>query len=254
MKTDNFNKRHYEAMRRHLQKCAWAIEVVDARSPQKTRIPQLETKFLDKLFIVATKSDLLEKTPAPKIQPKTPTFYVSSKTKNGIRELKDCIKQAISQKLKSKEPPIDIFIFGIPNVGKSSLINSLLGRNIAKTGFRSGITRGIQWLTFDKNSRLVDAPGVTAGKINEQELGPYAAIDAQKLKNPFLVAKNIICESQKTSPGKIAKFYNIQDCQDPQELLCAIAIVRKKLLKGAEPDIDSAAKLLILDFQKGRIS
>jgi len=253
MKQQNFNKRHYDSIKRHLQKCAWAIEVADARNMQKTRIPQLETKFLDKLFIVATKTDLLQSPPIQNVQPKTPTFYVSSKTKKGIKELNDSIKKIALQKLKSKEPPIDIFIFGIPNVGKSSLINSLLGRNIAKTGFRSGITRGIQWINYDKNIRLMDAPGVTAGKLNVEELGVYAAVDAQKLTNPFKIAKNLIEQFLNKNPSALFDYYKIDKKEEAQEILNDIAFKRKRLLKGGEPDTDSAARLLILDFQKGRI-
>jgi len=248
MKKPNFNKRHYDSIKRHLQKCAWAIEVVDARDIQKTRIPQLETKFLDKLTIVATKSDITKNPTTPKT--KNPIFFTSSKTKKGITELKIHIKKLIEQKLKSKEPPIDIFIFGIPNVGKSSLINSLLKKNITKTGFRSGITRGIQWINFTKDSRIVDAPGITAGKINEANLAQFAAIDAQKIKNPFAIAKKLI----EKDPQKVAVFYKVKSEQDPQTLLENIALKRKKLLKGAEPDTDEAAKLLIRDFQKGKLN
>ena len=250
MRKDNFNKRHYDSIKRHLQKCAWAIEVVDARGIQKTRIPQLETKFLDKLFIAATKTDLLQSPPEQNPFRKTPIFYVSSKTKKGIAGLNGQIKKIVRQKLKTKEPPISIFIFGIPNVGKSSLINSLLGKNVAKTGFRSGITRGIQWLSYDENTRIVDAPGVTAGKLNEGDLGIYAAVDAQRIANPFGIAKKLI---EKNSI-QICSFYKIENAQDPQALLENIAFKRKKLLKGGEPDTDSAARLLILDFQKGRIN
>ncbi|MFH0927231.1 MAG: GTPase [Candidatus Micrarchaeota archaeon] len=259
MKGQSFNLRTYNSVKMHLQKCAWAIEVVDARNVERTRIPPLETKFLDKLFIAATKSDLLKELPNQgqmnSKTKKTPIFYVSSKTKEGIPRLKSELKKVISRKLLSKEPPIDIFIFGIPNVGKSSLLNSITGKKIAKTGFRSGITRGIQWINFDSNSRLVDAPGVAGGGISADSLAAYAAIDAQNITDPFGAAKKILFTISKKNPGEIEKHYSISpSSHDPQDILDAIAHRRKMLLKGGEPDTNAAARLLIFDFQKGKIS
>ncbi len=255
MNSWSLNKRRFESIRSQLQKCAWAIEVVDARNIEKTRITSLESKFLDKLFIVATKSDLLEGVAKKNIDLKVPIFYVSSKTKTGISDLKIAIANVCAKKLNSKLPPIDIFIFGIPNVGKSSLINSLLYKNIAKTGFRSGITRGIQWINLDQNCRLVDAPGVLSNSNKSDELSIYSAVDVQHIKNPFSVAKKLILEFLSNNPGELRDYYQIDFSQtdDAQDILELIAMRRKMLLKGGQPDIECATLTLIRDFQKGKI-
>jgi len=272
MVRSNFKLRSWSSVLGMLKQCSLLIEVVDARNIAGTRIPRLESGFGGKLVLAATKADLLPffppNTPAhfgskkeegkPSLNAKgdlsPPTYYCSSRTRKGVDKIRALIKKTAAQKIAAKKRlPIRIFIFGIPNVGKSSLINSISGRSSAKAGFRSGITRGLQNIRLDKNIMLVDAPGVVDLATGEEYLALNAAIDAQRLSNPYSVAQKVLAKFIAVDDDSIFSFYKIKKSMDIDEVLNLVAISRGLLLKGGEPNCDEAAKILIRDFQKGKI-
>jgi ribosome biogenesis GTPase A len=236
-----------------LEKSHILIEVVDARLIDKTRIEKIEKRFSKKIIIVATKKDLVDN--IDELEKKYPQIiFVNNKNKEGINKLKERILLVAEQKIKKYNPPIDVFVFGYPNVGKSSLINSLLNRAKTKTGFEAGITRGVQWLKFNPFVRVVDSPGVIDGIKNEFDLALSASVDAQKIKDPELVAIRIIKKFFEEKKEKILfDYFEIEPTANSQKILEQIAKKRGKIRKGGEPDITQSAIILIREWQKGKI-
>ncbi|MCX8163330.1 MAG: 50S ribosome-binding GTPase [Candidatus Micrarchaeota archaeon] len=228
------------------------IEVVDSRLIEQTRLKELEKKYKDKLLIVATKADLCDKIEELKSL-YSQIYFVNNKTKDGIEELKKKIIELAEKKMK-KNKSVDIFIFGIPNVGKSSLINSLVGRKVAQTGFRAGITKAITWIKLSEKIRIIDSPGTIEKNQEEEILALGAAIDAQKIKNPHKIALKIIKKFFETGKEEnLFKNFKIEKTTDFEKIIEQIAKKRGLYLKGGELNIEEACKILIREWQKGKI-
>lgn len=253
MRRRNLKTRMWSHVKKMLKEAHIILEVVDARRIGQTRMPRIESGYKSKLFIAATKSDLLPSFPTQKSLDSIPIFYVSSKTKRGIGALKESLLKTADEKLKIKQPPITIVAFGIPNVGKSSLINSILGKNIAKTGFRAGITTGEQWINLSEKIRLIDVPGVVEFAKSTDDLALSAAIDAQNLKNPQATAEKVLAIFLQNSDDSIFEHYKMQKTFDIEKVLTHIAELRGKLQKGGTPNTDEAARILLREWQKGKI-
>ena len=252
----NFNIRSWAQVADMLKKVSLIVEVVDARNIYRTRIRKLERGLESKLVIAATKSDLLAEKPYMLVdEKKVPIIYCSSKTKTGIKELKAKIYEKLKPQLdKIKDKKLDVLIFGIPNVGKSSIINSLLGKKIAKTGFRSGITRGIQWLNLDENIRIMDAPGLVDVALKIEDLALRAAIDVEKLKEPIKTAERLIVQFLDEDNPNFFNYYKIEPSKDIDTILTIIAKKRGRLLKGGDPDLNGISRIIVRDFQKGKFT
>jgi ribosome biogenesis GTPase A len=237
--------------------------VVDARHILSGRIPKLERMAKNKLAIVATKSDLMQKKPDNLQEQKgeIPLFYVSSKTKEGVKELLEWILQKAriwregnlyGGRKSQKKCNFDILIMGLPNVGKSSLINAMVGRKVARTGFRAGITRGVQWINLAEGIRLVDAPGVVEFAMKEEELALAGSLDVEKLKDPISVAEKLIENLDSEKKEEFSKYFGIEFSDDAQEVLARIASRRGKLMRKGVPNILEAAKIVLREYQKGK--
>ncbi|MEM4137090.1 MAG: GTPase [Candidatus Anstonellaceae archaeon] len=228
------------------------IEVLDCRMIQNTRFREIEKKYRDKIIVVAAKCDLVEN--LEEIKKKYPDMYfISNINKEGIEQLKRTIIERAYKKFANKGKKIEVFIFGMPNVGKSSLINSLVGKRVAKSGFRSGITKGIQWIKFNNQIRIIDSPG-TITKADEEVLALSASLDAQKVKNPYNVALKIIKKFFELKKQKeLFEKFGIKSCQKEEEVIEEIAKKRGLYIKGGELNIDEACKILIREWQRGKI-
>ncbi len=147
---------------------------------------------------------------------------------------------------------LGILIFGMPNVGKSSLINALSGRRATQTGFRSGITRGPQWINLGKGMKLLDTPGVVDLQMPAEDMALHASLDAEKVKKPEDVAEQIIEKFLRVNDTGLFRHFGIEPSNDYEEILQAIARKRGLLAKGGEPKEGEAAKIVIREWQKGK--
>jgi len=226
------------------------IEVLDARFPDMTRNPEIETKVLrkgKKLLLVINKSDLINKEITEKIKKRlskiAPVVFIAAKQHLGTTYLREGIMKL------SKGESVVVGILGYPNTGKSSVINSLKGREAAKSSSMSGYTKGKQLVRISKKIIMLDTPGVYSYKENDVEtLAIFGAVDYTKLKEPDLAAIKLL----EMFPEIVSSHYKLE-IEDPNDMLEKLAKKMNKLKKGGLLDINSAAKELMKDWQKARI-
>ena len=152
--------------------------------------------------------------------------------------------------------PIRAMIVGIPNVGKSTFINSFVGKASAKTGNKPGVTKGKQWIRLNKEVELLDTPGILWPKFEDQRVGMRIAFIGS-INDDILVPTDLAYELckylLKSYPGLLAKKYEIEEDEDAVITLERIAKKRGCLLKGGEFDLNKAAVFIIDDFRNGKI-
>ncbi|NLK74004.1 MAG: ribosome biogenesis GTPase YlqF [Clostridiales bacterium] len=250
------------------------IELVDARIPLSSKNPDIDSLAAHKSrVILLNKYDMAD----PKFNEAWQSYYedkgfytalVNSKSGKGIKQVKEIIEKASAAKIERDRKrgilnrPVRAMVVGIPNVGKSTFINSLAGRASAKTGNKPGVTKGKQWIRLNKNIELLDTPGLLWPKFEDQEVGTRLAwigsINDNILNTSELSMELIIFLNQHY-PDAISKRYDIpvpeviEDIKSTLPVLEQIAIKRLCLLKGGEPDIDRAALILIDDFRSVRL-
>ncbi len=147
-------------------------------------------------------------------------------------------------------------VVGIPNVGKSTFINSYAGRACAKTGNKPGVTKGKQWINLSKTLQLLDTPGVLWGKFDD----PKAALNLAfigSVKNEILNIEELSLELIRfliqNYPGAVEARYEVSEAEEPSEILYNIGVKRGCVVKGNEILYERAAKLILDEFKDGKL-
>ena len=147
-------------------------------------------------------------------------------------------------------------VVGIPNVGKSTFINTLAGKAAAKTGNKPGVTKGKQWIRLNKQVELLDTPGILWPKFEDQSVGLKLAFIGS-IKDEILNVEELGAEfirfANQAYPGILAEKYGIEEAEDSYVCLNGIAESRHCLVRGNELDTEKAAGLLMDDFRNGRL-
>ncbi len=244
------------------------VELVDARVPYSSKNPDIDVLANGKSrILLLNKYDL-----ADPLQIKEWVDYyekkgflvskVNSKKGTGIREVQDIIRKACEKKIERDRKrgiinrPIRAMIVGIPNVGKSTFINSFAKKACTKTGNKPGVTKGKQWIRLNKTTELLDTPGILWPKFEDQNVGlrlAYIGSIKDELFNVYELCRLLIEYLEKEYPGKIADFYEIEKSDVSEILLERIAERRKLIKSGAEYDLDKAARCLVDDFRAGKL-
>ena len=244
------------------------IELVDARVPLSSRNPDIDELGKNKSrLILLNKSDLADErqNEAWKTYFQAKGFYVvkvDSRNGSGMKAINNVIQEACKEKIERdrrrgiKNRPIRAMVVGIPNVGKSTFINTFAGRACAKTGNKPGVTKGKQWIRLNKGVELLDTPGILWPKFEDQMVGLRLAFIGSikdEILNTEELAAELIQFMKKHYVGVLAEKYDIAENEDPYACLADVAKNRHCLLRGSELDTNKAAMLLIDDFRNGRL-
>ena len=244
------------------------IELVDARVPLSSRNPDIDQLGQNKSrLILLNKADLADdrQNEAWKEYFQNKGFYVvkvDSRNGAGMKTIQNVIQEACKEKIERdrrrgiKNRPIRAMVAGIPNVGKSTFINTFAGKACAKTGNKPGVTKGKQWIRLNKNVELLDTPGILWPKFEDQLVGIRLAC-VGSIKDDILnieeLALWLLEKLKKDYPGFLEKRYGISEEGSPLETLEAIAKARGCLKRGEELDYVKASGLIFDDFRGGKI-
>lgn len=243
------------------------IELVDARIPLSSRNPDIDELGKGKArLILLNKADL-----ADQKQNKAWTEYfqqkgfyvlaINARTKEGMKAIQNVVAKACKEKIERDKKrgiinrPVRAMVVGIPNVGKSTFINSYAGKACTKTGNKPGVTKGKQWIKLNKSLELLDTPGILWPKFEDQEVGQKLAMIGSmndEILNVEELAILLIDFLMKEYAGLLENRYQVDET-DSLKVLEQIAEKRKCFLKGEQLDLRKASNLFIDDFRSGRI-
>lgn len=244
------------------------IEVVDARIPMSSRNPEIDELGKNKSrIILLNKSDLSDKK-QNKIWMeyfKEKGFYVleiNAKSGMGVKAVSSLVLEACREKIERDKKrgiinrPIRAMVVGIPNVGKSTFINSFAGKACTKTGNKPGVTKGKQWIRLNKSLELLDTPGILWPKFEDQSVGMKLAFIGS-INDEIIhfeeLALELIDFLITYYPNVLKNRYEILEEGKAIEILEKIANVRRCYSKGEELDYLKTASLLFDDFRSGRL-
>ena len=244
------------------------IELVDARVPLSSRNPDIDQLGQNKSrLILLNKADLADErqNEAWKEYFQSKGFYVvkvDSRSGSGMKMIQNVIQEACKEKIERdrrrgiKNRPIRAMVAGIPNVGKSTFINTFAGKACAKTGNKPGVTKGKQWIRLNKNVELLDTPGILWPRFEDQAVGLKLAFIGS-IKDEILQTEELAAElvtfMNKNYPGVLESKYNVEEDADPYGMVARIAESRHCLVRGNELDTEKASVLLMDDFRNGRL-
>jgi ribosome biogenesis GTPase A len=246
------------------------FELVDARIPMSSRNPMIdELVHMKPRVILLNKIDMADSHVTKQWenyfqQKNIKTLTINSKTGQGIEKISDVAKDLMRDKINKmiekgikKIRPIRALILGIPNVGKSTLINRLANKKIAKTGDRPGITKKQQWIKVGTELELLDTPGILWPKFDDQTTGYRLAVTGA-IKDEILNFGDIVLFAlgylKERYPQRIMERYKIEEM--PEEAIMLFDLVAEKrgcIMSGGYPDYDKAAEIILRDIRSERL-
>lgn len=246
------------------------VELLDARAPYSTKNPDIDRLAKGKMrLIVLNKSDLAD----PKLIKEWTNWYSSSNVKvieiiatsgKGMKDVTAAAEEMLREKIERDKArgriyrPIRAMIVGIPNVGKSTFINTLVGKGSTKTGDKPGVTRGKQWVKIKKGFELLDMPGILWPKFEDQEVAKKLAylgsikdeiLDTRELAMGFLELGTVRFRAKIEERYKI----EVKDEMTPYDILLAIGNKRGFILPGGGVDENRTALVILDEYRSGKI-
>ena len=244
------------------------IELVDARIPMSSRNPDIDELGKGKArIILLNKSDLAD----AGLNQEWESFFkekgyfvqpLNAKSGAGIKNIQALVQESCKEKIERDRKrgiinrPVRAMVVGIPNVGKSTFINSFAGKACAKTGNKPGVTKGKQWIRLNRNLELLDTPGILWPKFEDQKIGEHLALIGSindEILHVDELTVALIRNLKNSYLDLLEKRYNITMDEDAYDTLKKIAIARRCLQKGELPDVDRASSMLLEDFRSGKL-
>ncbi|MCI5648913.1 MAG: ribosome biogenesis GTPase YlqF [Fusicatenibacter sp.] len=244
------------------------IELVDARIPGSSRNPDIDELGKNKSrLILLNKADLADERYTEQWMDyfREKGYYavkVNSRSGAGIKTINSVVQEACKEKLERDKKrgilnrPVRAMVVGIPNVGKSTFINSYAGRACTKTGNKPGVTKGKQWIRLGKQLELLDTPGILWPKFEDQQVGLRLAMIGSindEILNIEELALSTIEYLEGVYSGTLMERYGFEEVSGSLAVLEEIARARGCLKRGGELDYEKAARLLMDDFRSGKL-
>ena len=244
-------------------------EIVDARIPMSSRNPDIDSICGSKpRIIVLNRMDLAD----PNATKKWSAYFKSKgmaviatdcKTRKGIADFTPAARTACAEKLerdaaRGMNRPLRVMVVGIPNVGKSTLINQISGRKGAKAENRPGVTRGKQWVTVDSGLQLLDTPGILWPKFEDPEVGMMLAYTGA-VKEGVIDIEELACRLMellhKFYPQTLLERYKVEAPEGTPgwELIELAGRKRGYLVSGGEVNTERMSKVLLDEFRGGKL-
>ena len=228
------------------------IELVDARIPLSSRNPDIDELGKNKArLILLNKADLADDVCNKEwiAYFKKRGFHVleiNAKAGSGIKGVQGAVREACREKIERDRRkgivnrPVRAIVVGIPNVGKSTFINSIAGKACTKTGNKPGVTKGKQWIRLGKGVEMLDTPGILWPKFEDQQVGLLLALIGS-IKDEILLTEELAVELigllRQLYPGTLQNRFGIEETGENFSLLQEICIRRRCFTKGEEPDL-----------------
>jgi ribosome biogenesis GTPase A len=244
------------------------LELVDARIPLSSRNPDIDELGRQKArVILLNKADLADdrQNEAWEAYFRDQGFFtvkINARSGAGMKAIQGVIQEACKEKLERDRRrgilnrPVRAMVAGIPNVGKSTFINSFAGRACTKTGNKPGVTKGAQWIRLNKQVELLDTPGILWPKFEDAQVGLRLAMIGsirEEILNSQELAWELLGFLQKQVPGVLEERYGISEDGESYALLEDIARRRGCLQKGSALDTEKAAGILLEEFRSGKL-
>lgn len=254
------------------------IELLDARIPLSSRNPEIDNLAKNKSrMVLLNKADLADE----RINNSWIEYFESkdiacvkldARNRNSMKKVEQMVEKACAQKLERNRArgiigrPIRAMVVGIPNVGKSTFINSFAKKACAKTGNKPGVTKGKQWIKLSKTLELLDTPGILWPKFEDQKVGEHLAyigsMNDQILDMDELALSLIDFMVEKSDEILMDRYPLEDESMMPDELpvinqnvkyLYRVAMSRHCLAKGGDYDLSKASNILLDDFRSGKL-
>ncbi|MDQ2087206.1 ribosome biogenesis GTPase YlqF [Herbivorax sp. ANBcel31] len=246
------------------------IELLDARIPVSSKNPEIDNIVNNKpKIIVLNKSDLADEKVSD-IWKKWysskgyTSIFVNSINGSGIKQLKSKMRDIMKDRIKKDRErgrifrPVKAMIVGVPNVGKSSLINKIAGKGRTSTGDRPGVTRGKQWINVNNEIQLLDTPGILWPKFEDERVGINLAITGA-IKDNILditeLASALFEILSKDYPEYLTKRYKLGEIEDKSglDILKEAGKKRGCIISGGEIDMMRISAIVLDEFRGAKI-
>lgn len=254
----------------HLKLVDLVLELVDARLPQSSRNPQIDMLVGEKpRLLLLNKSDIADPAANQAWQAYfaaqgIPAMLICATNAKQVQGIFSKCREILSETLARRQErgmvgrPLKLMVVGVPNVGKSSLINALSGRKSAKTGDRPGVTTGKQWIRLGSGFELLDTPGILWPKFEDPQVGQRLAFTGA-IKDEILDVEELACHLldflAAHYPASLAERYKMTDIAGlaGYELLELLGRKRGFVVSGGEIDTLRAANVLLDEFRGAKL-
>ena len=244
------------------------IELLDARIPASSENPDIDTLAQNKArLVILNKADLADENANRKWKAYfekrgMAVILADSRNSGSFKTLSGLVSEACREKIERdrrrgiKNRPVRTMVAGIPNVGKSTFINTYAKKAVAKTGNKPGVTKGKQWIRLGKDLELLDTPGILWPKFEDEKVGVNLSLTgsiSDNILNLEELSLKLIAFLRQNYAGVLSSRYDIKEEGADADMLYAIGERRGCVGKGGEISYEKAANILIDEFRSGKL-